>query len=289
MPAPSPKPRSRRWFLKSLGLAGVGVAGGAAYTRFVEPRWLDIGRHEVRLTKGSPAPPLRLLHLSDFHASDAVPLSFIARAIRSGLSLEPDLISVTGDFMTAKFADAASYIDVLAPLAAQAPTFACLGNHDGGSWAGSTYGYEDTAVVRGILAHAGITLLHNTHHAVRLGEHALKLVGVGDLWAGELNGDAAFAAPHGAADTPTLLLAHNPDSKDELTDRPWDLMLSGHTHGGQLRLPLIGTPFAPVQDTRFVLGLHRWENRWLHITKGVGNLHGLRFNCRPEICLLTLT
>ena len=65
-------------------------------------------------------------------------------------------------------------------------------------------------------------------------------------------------------------------------------MLSGHTHGGQLRIPFVGTPFAPVRDRRFVQGLHRWQDRWLHITKGIGNLRGMRLNCRPEISLLTL-
>ena len=59
-------------------------------------------------------------------------------------------------------------------------------------------------------------------------------------------------------------------------------------HGGQLRLPIIGTPFAPVRDKRFVEGLHRWEERWIHITRGVGNLHGVRINCPPEVSLLTL-
>ena len=65
-------------------------------------------------------------------------------------------------------------------------------------------------------------------------------------------------------------------------------MLSGHTHGGQLSLPVIGTPFAPVRDKRFVHGLHSWNNRRLHITSGVGALHHMRFNCRPEVSLLEL-
>jgi predicted MPP superfamily phosphohydrolase len=288
--APAPQARRpRRWFLKSVGVAAAGLAGGAVYTRWIEPRWLDVGRHEIALGKGPAGPPVRLLQLSDFHASPVVPLAFIARAVRAGLALKPDLICLTGDFITAKFADSPGYVATLAPLAAAAPTFACLGNHDGGSWAGSTYGYDDTSVIRDILARAGITLLHNSARAVTVAGRPIRLVGVGDLWAGELDASAAFSSPPGVPGTPTLLLAHNPDSKDEMADRTWDLMLSGHTHGGQLRLPVFGTPFAPVQDTRFVKGLHRWENRWLHVTKGVGNLHGLRFNCRPEISLLTLT
>jgi hypothetical protein len=64
--------------------------------------------------------------------------------------------------------------------------------------------------------------------------------------------------------------------------------LCGHTHGGQIVLPLIGAPWAPVRDKRFIAGLYSWENRWIHITRGVGNVHGGRFNCPPEVSLLTL-
>jgi len=78
----------------------------------------------------------------------------------------------------------------------------------------------------------------------------------------------------------TVLLSHNPDSKTEVQDHPWDLMLCGHTHGGQLWIPFVGAPFAPIRDKRFVKGLRRWNNRWIHVTKGVGNLHGLRLNWR---------
>lgn len=84
------------------------------------------------------------------------------------------------------------------------------------------------------------------------------------------------------------MLCHNPDAKDKLRASAWDLMLCGHTHGGQLRLPGIGRPFAPVRDVRYVEGLRPWEGRLIHITRGIGNLHGLRFNCRPEINLLNL-
>jgi predicted MPP superfamily phosphohydrolase len=65
-------------------------------------------------------------------------------------------------------------------------------------------------------------------------------------------------------------------------------MLCGHTHGGQCQIPFVGAPFAPIQDLRFLEGLQPWNDRWIHVTRGVGNLHGLRFNCRPEVNLLNL-
>ena len=115
----------------------------------------------------------------------------------------------------------------------------------------------------------------------------MQLVGVGDLWSRELDGAAAFREAE--KNVPTILLAHNPDSKIALGNRAWHLMLSGHTHGGQIRLPLLGAPFAPVVDKRYIAGLKPWRDRWIHVTKGVGNVHGVRFNCRPEVSLLRIT
>ena len=141
--------------------------------------------------------------------------------------------------------------------------------------------------VRRLIEDAGITNLDNTHRDLAVAGRTIRLVGVGDLWADECRPERAF--PAGPEHTPILLLCHNPDAKSQMLTHQWQLMLCGHTHGGQLALPLVGAPFAPVRDHRYVHGLYPWEGRWLHVTSGVGNLGGLRFNCRPEIALLTLS
>jgi predicted MPP superfamily phosphohydrolase len=162
-----------------------------------------------------------------------------------------------------------------------------MGNHDGGKWVSRHgYGYKSWELVAELLKTAGVQLLHNEARVVELKGRDVQLVGLGDLWADELNPTKAFAGAH--RDLRTILLSHNPDSKVFNAPFGWDLMLCGHTHGGQLRLPIIGTPFAPVRDKRYVAGLKAWEDRWIHVTKGVGNLHGLRFNCRPEVSLIRL-
>ena len=107
------------------------------------------------------------------------------------------------------------------------------------------------------------------------------------MWANYFEPETAFR--NLTPGLPTILLSHNPDSKDRLTSYPWHLMLSGHTHGGQLRVPFLGTPFAPVRDQRYVAGLGRWDDRWIHVTKGIGTVYGLRINCPPEVSFLTLT
>ena len=275
---------SRRNFLAAIGLTGL---GGGAYVRLLEPTWLGVGRHEVRLGKARGRPPLKVLQLSDFHASSVVSLNFIARSIRLGLSEQPDLICLTGDFITHEFEHFEKYADILKPLSKAAPTFAIFGNHDGGAWAARHHGYQDTTRVRELLAKSGVVLLHNAAQTIRIGDWEFTLVGLGDSWADELQPEIAFSSLP-AVGVPTIVLSHNPDTKKQLKSYAWNLMLCGHTHGGQLRLPFIGAPFAPVRDKRFVEGLHRWDDRWIYITRGVGNLHGVRFNCPPEISLLTL-
>ena len=266
-------------------MSGTGVVT-ASYMRFWEPGWLEINHHEVPL--GDQGEPLRLLHLSDLHASRVVSLEYLRHALEAGLEQNPDLICLTGDYITWKYHRYNEYARMLSLLSNAAPTFASLGNHDGGHWAGRRLGYPDSEPVRDMLKQADIPLLHNSARGVKIKGRALNLVGLGDVWNREFEPEPAFAnTPEPGA--PTVVLSHNPDTKDQLTNYDWQLLLCGHTHGGQLYVPGLGAPFAPVRDKRYVRGLHHWNERWLHITKGVGNLHGVRLNCRPEVSILTLT
>lgn len=279
-----PRPISRRTFLASVGLAGIGLAG---YSRLVEPSWLEVGRHRLE-TPGAASPePIKLLHLADLHASRVVSLDFIQEAIDLGLQTKPDVICITGDFVTRKFSQFDAYSRVLARLSAAAPAFATLGNHDGGQWADKYGGYKTPERVSNLVKQSRIELLHNRSASLRVGSRNLQLTGLADLWAGGFDAESAFSSrPSGAA--VRVVLSHNPDTKELLERYDWELLLSGHTHGGQFYMPLIGAPFAPVEDRRFIAGLCEWNNRHIHITKGVGNVWGLRFNCRPEVSLITI-
>lgn len=283
-----PRRLTRRRFL-SAAIGSVVASGGAvAYMRWAEPFWLELSHVTV---PGPPTPgsraPVRVLHLSDFHLSPVVPIEFISEAIELGLSERPDLIVVTGDFITKRLDRPERYCDVLRRLSAHAPTFACVGNHDGGIWARRMGGLATIEPVLDLLRAAQIRCLLNATDAIECHGRLVQVTGVGDLWAETCEPDQAFAAPRHDGSL-RLLLNHNPDAKDLLRRFDWDVMLCGHTHGGQLRLPLLGAPFAPVVDHRYIEGLHAWENRWLYITRGVGNLHGLRFNCRPQVSVLDI-
>jgi len=279
---------SRRRFLLGSMAGGAGTVGASyGYMRLWESGWIEVNRHQVPVEK--PVVPFRILHVSDLHASRAVSLGFLRRALSVGLEQKPDLICVTGDFITWRYKQYPEYAKVLQTLSDAAPTFACLGNHDGGVWAESKMriGTDSTEQVEQLLNDANIRLLHNEHLTQTINGTEWSLVGLGDLWNGECDPKKAFANLPSAR--PRLVLSHNPDSKDLMMDRPWDVMLCGHTHGGQIYLPGLGAPLAPVKNKKFVRGLHQLDGRWLHVTKGVGNLHGVRLNCRPEVSLLDIS
>jgi predicted MPP superfamily phosphohydrolase len=215
-----------------------------------------------------------------------VSLSFIEKAITRGLLHEPDLICLTGDYVTAgDQRDLEQYGRVLSQLPDHAPTFAALGNHDGGAWSQRKGGYADTTEIKALFEGAGITLLYNRWIITA---SRVAMVGTADLWAGGFALSSAFDGLDSNDVEATICLSHNPDSKDLMDDQAWDLMLSGHTHGGQVVVPFFGAPFAPVQDRRYVSGLNPWGDRQVYITRGVGNLYRLRLNCRPDVSILEL-
>ena len=252
----------------------------------LEPSWLKLSKVTVPVSSELIQDPIRILHLSDLHLH-SISISRINKAVELGLSQEPDIVCITGDFISG-IPDTSSYGEVLEKLSKHCPTFAVKGNHDGGSWV-SRYagGPANTVWLEEILGECGINLLSNSGSIVECGGQSIFLCGVPDLWTEIIVPDLTFASSD-----PKLLsivMAHNPDSKDQLREAPWDIMLSGHTHGGELNIPILGaTPFAPVKDRRFIRGLYEWEGRQLHITAGVGTLVG-RFNCRPEVSILDLT
>jgi hypothetical protein len=269
-------------------LSLIPVAGCApAYAFGVEPNWLERTFHRVKLPCRSLTSGVRILQLSDFHASAVVPFSLIENSVELALEAKPDVIVLTGDFVTdATPVDESEYARILRRLSSAAPVFATLGNHDGGAWGARVGGLKDSSMVRGILRAGNIPLLHNRSEVVRVRDQSIRFAGVGDLWSHGVDGELAFADV--PADDPAILLAHNPDTKDVLRNRPWDLMLSGHTHGGQVVLPIVGERFVPIRDKRFIAGLKPWNGRQVYVTRGVGNIDGVRVNCRPEVTVLDL-
>ncbi|NWF83518.1 MAG: phosphodiesterase YaeI [Bryobacteraceae bacterium] len=271
---------TRRKFLTGVGAAGA----AAAYPLLIEPAWFEVTRTQVRLA-GTRKGRFTVLHLSDLHAEFKDPFSPLVDAIEAGLRANPDLVCVTGDFVSlGSDVDQRRYTAALRRLSGARPTFASLGNHDGGRWTREHGGARSSTLVRRILEEANVELLLNRARTFQVNGCEFVLAGVGDLWSGEVSPGPPFdIRPNGR---PILLLAHNPDSKELLQRHPWDLMLSGHTHGGQVIIPFRGPHLAPIRDKRYVAGLGSWEGRQIFVSRGVGNYLHVRFRCRPEVSIL---
>lgn len=254
----------------------LGCAGGAAYAHFIESHWLALEQVRVE-PEGLPfsLDGLRLGHLSDLHLGPHVAREHAARAVDRLLASEVDLILLTGDFVS-RAAAAEDCGEELARLHAPLGVYACLGNHD--HW-------TDPERVVGALRTAGIEVLRNRALEV---EEGVWVAGVDDVWERHADLDVALeGVPEGGF---TLLLAHEPEFADRAADSGRvALQLSGHTHGGQVRLPVLGPPVLPYLGRRYPAGLYTVDRMKLYVTRGVGLIApAVRFNCRPEVTVLEL-
>lgn len=267
-------------------VAGAAVPG---YARLLEPGWLELTETRIPTDKLPTGQELRILHLSDLHAGDDTPFEMIEDAFKLGLSERPDCACLTGDYITrGRIPDLDRYRRALERLSSAVPTFASFGNHDGGVWSASEGGVGTVDTMAGLFQSAGITVLENDARTVALAGQPVNIVGIGDLWAKNVHPEVAYRSVD-TPSLPTLVLSHNPDTTAMLGDYPCDLQLSGHTHGGQIVIPLLDVaPVCPVEDRRFIRGLCRWQDRWVYVTRGVGSILGLRFACRPEVSILRL-
>ena len=222
---------------------------------------------------------LRIAHLTDLHHSLFTPLEEIQRAVHLANRLRPDLVALTGDYVTLS----AEYIwplaEALGKLRARLGVFAVLGNHD--------FQVDPDEVTRALRAH-GIRVLRNSRYALRSHSATLWIAGVDDLW---WQADDLGAALHSIpARDPKILLCHNPLGIRAASEHNVDLVLSGHTHGGQVRLPVIGRFYGRSKlGERFVEGWNCLDGTQIYISRGIGKvLVPLRVGCPPEIACLRL-
>jgi len=274
---------NRRTFLRwGLGTTAGLALGGIGYGRFEAGR-IRITRHSVTVPR-LPAPfaGKSLALLSDPHHGPFNSLELIREAIDRTNALHPDLIAIAGDFIDGK--DAHLYIrpalEMFGRLRAPLGVYAVPGNHD----------YYENAIekVHKAIRDNGIVDVTNTGHWIELAGARLRVAGVDDLWHGKQDLTSAL---EGMTPTETsLLLCHNPDYVEKITDQRVGLVLSGHLHGGQIVLPGVGYQRIPSQyGLKYLQGLVKAPHTQVFVSRGIGTVGlPLRFRCRPEINLLTL-
>jgi predicted MPP superfamily phosphohydrolase len=280
---------SRRRFLKA---SLYGAAGLAFYAGEIERHWIEVTERDIYLT-GLPAAfdGMRIAQLSDIHMDEFTEPFLLRHAIQRINRIEPDAVFLTGDFVThgllfKRFARGAAWqcANILTGLECKL-LYAVLGNHD------ALVGEKE---VTAALAANGITVLRNAYLPMERAGARIWLAGLDDPLEGHPNPELAIPVSiRNVPNEPVILMCHGPDYADRLLAHPAgqavDLMLSGHSHGGQVRLPFLGALVLPPMGRKYVEGMFRLGRLQLYVNRGIGTV-GLpfRFDCPPEITVITL-
>ena len=265
---------SRRDLLKAAAAAGIGVVTGAGAHGFLYER------HHIEVTRATVDASgwaeglsgLRIGFISDLHRSESVPAELIAHAIRLLMAERPELIVLGGDYVS--FGDRTFVQPVatlLAELSAPAGVFAVLGNHD-----------VDLDMSAALTAH-GITVLRDARTQIRVRGEPLDLIGI-RYWTRRIEDLARLLR---GASANSMLLAHTPARLIEAAALAVPLVISGHTHGGQIVLPGLGAVAA--RKFPVVAGSDRRDNTSIFVSRGVGTVYiPVRLNCPPEVAVVTV-
>jgi predicted MPP superfamily phosphohydrolase len=268
---------TRRTVLKGLAASGVGVvAGGAGYGFFYERHELEVTRTAFAVAGLPPAlDGLKIGLLTDVHRSRWVSHEDVTHAVTRLMLERPDLIVLGGDYVTWGGGDNHEFVqpaaEALRPLSAPYGVYGILGNHD------------DDHDMPAALTRNGVVMLKDARTRVTIRGQALELAGI-RYWTRR----AADIAPllRGATG-PVILLAHDPRRLAEAAALNVPLVLSGHTHGGQVVLPIVGAVAA--QKFPVIAGVGRRDKTTMFVSRGVGTVYvPVRVNCPPEVAVLTL-
>ncbi len=276
---------TRRRFLIGSGTVAAGLA---VYSGEISRHELVVQRRTVRVRQLPPVfEGFRIAQISDIHLDEFTEPFFLTEVVHRLNHLAPDMVLLTGDFITrgsltflASEHAAHRCSQILSTIQCQR-RFAVLGNHDVS---------VSAPMVIEALAQAKVPVLQNRYVPIEVGGQRLWLCGVEDPATSRPDLDLAIPA---APDGPVLLMAHEPDYADVVAGHPRaplvDLIFSGHTHGGQVKLPVLGAMVLPPMGKRYPEGLYTVGPMQLYVNRGIGTV-GLpfRLNCPPEITEFTL-
>lgn len=267
--------------MKWAGAAAfVGAAGAAGYGGVFEAWDYELTETLVRV-RDLPErfEGFRIVQVSDVHHGRLVPIEEVRRVVELANSARADMVALTGDYTTSLRRYVEPCAEALAELKAPEGVWAVLGNHDHNT---------DGPLTRQALARRGIEVLTNENTSLRRGADVLQLAGTDDWGWGKA--DFARAVRGLDASRPTLMLSHEPMALDVPETRGVSLILSGHTHGGQVSLPVVGAPAAYVwKHLKYLRGMYEDDGTQLYVSRGTGMIGvPVRIGARPEVAVLRL-
>jgi predicted MPP superfamily phosphohydrolase len=270
----------RRTFLRTALAAGATAPiVGASYGLYEAGAVVVERPHIVVPRLPAAFDGLRVAFLADLHHGPYIDLDHVAAVVRTTLALQPDVVVLGGDYASAEATYIGPCFEVLTGLKAPLGVYGVLGNHD--YWHGiaeSHDGFRSSRIME--LTNAGVWL--------ERGSHRVRLAGVDDMWCGRTVIESALGDAR--ADDACVLVSHNPDFAEKLRDGRVGLVLSGHTHGGQLYVPGFGAPIVPSRyGQKYLKGFVQAPATKVYISRGLGTVAApMRFRSEPELTLLTL-
>jgi hypothetical protein len=271
---------SRRRFLKGLAAAGlVSVSAASGYGWLVEPFNYELTETDIFIKELPDAfENFRIAQLTDVHHSGLVPLAEVRRVVEIARAARPDMFVLTGDYTTSRRRFIEPCAEALGALDAPAGVWAVLGNHDHNN---------DAELTTRALERHGVSVLDNANTTLTRGADSLQLAGIDDLGWGKTDWTRALRGLD--VRRPSLLLSHEPAVFDLEETRPFSLIISGHTHGGQITLPFVGAPARFLDNFRYLRGLYERGATQLYVSRGTGMIGlPIRLGARPEIAVLRL-
>lgn len=240
---------------------------------------IEVTRHEVFIDDLPPSfDGYRIAFLTDTHVASFMRRGLYREAVAQAMRFDPDLILLGGDFVTWERHIPLMAEVLLTGLEARDGVYAVLGNHD--YWANAD------GVIAAMTAR-GVRFVINRSVMLKRGDEAIALVGIDELYRGEPDVDNAFALVDPRV--PCLGLSHHPDIIGLLDGKRVDLLVCGHTHGGQIRVPFFGSIVVPSKhEARYASGFHREERVLMYVSRGIGAIPPLRILCKPEVATFVL-
>lgn len=268
---------NRREFLKVGGLAvGAGLITATSYLA-INDESQDPVVDRIPLAIKNLHPTLEgftIVQITDVHLYPMTQPDLVEKSVIMANELNPDLVVLTGDYVWQELAAIDELAPILAGLNAKYGVFSTLGNHD--YWL-------DADVITAVMESAGLPVLINQGLSIQHGKRTIYIAGLDDGWSGkpDLNKTLDRVDPA----EPVILLCHEPDLADRYSlDGRVNVQLSGHTHGGQIRIPGIGALILPYLGRKYDLGLYRVNDMLLYTNRGLGVIsEPVRLNCPPEI------